>query len=182
MKRASLLLLTLAMVLLPLGTVQAHVLREDHGISGVLHMPPSDEPRANEPTSLNISFGDKNGTLNLADCNCNLQVSKDGKDLAKVPLKPQAKLSAAGTYTFPAIGVYDVVVTGTPRNSAFPTFQLTYIVRVASDVRTTASLERKNSNTVLLIVSFGVLAGIALLANAGMRDGGRYSKNGSLRK
>lgn len=176
MKHVSLLLLTLAIVLLPLGTAQAHVLREDHGISGVLHMPPSDEPRANESTDLYISFGDKTGALNLADCNCNLQVSKDGNQLATVPLRPRAKLSAAGTYTFPTVGVYDVVATGTPKNSAFPAFRLTYIVRVASDVRTTASLERKNSNTVFLIVSFGVLAGIALLANAGLRDSGRYSK------
>jgi hypothetical protein len=179
----SVLALAAVLVALPgigLGTASAHVLKQSNGISGVLHIPPDDNPKAGEVTTLGISFGDKTGAFGLQDCDCKVAIAQDGKTLqtvVPVPALEGATLDSYSKVTFPKVGVYDVVATGTSKTGAFPTFKLDYAVRVASAAggdlaSTTAS---SSTNLTPIIIGLGTFALIAVVAYGAIGQGGRYA-------
>ncbi|MDB5170988.1 MAG: hypothetical protein JWO35_682, partial [Candidatus Saccharibacteria bacterium] len=132
---ASLALVLLLAVSVAGGVAQAHVSKQNNGISAELHIPPGDSPKAGEPTRIRISFEDKKGSFRLQDCDCKINLEQSGKVLQTSILEPATKgatLDSFSTITFPRVGVYDIVVTGSSKNGAFPSFKLDYQVRVAS--------------------------------------------------
>lgn len=144
------------------GQVAAHVLKQDHDISGVLHIAPDDAPVAAEPTVLDVSFGDAKNAFNLTNCDCQVMVKKDTRAVQTVTLRPSlagSTLNSTATVQFPVIGVYDVIVRGSAKDGSFPAFQLDYPARVA----TTAGGSRASSNNVIIVVIIG-LGGLAILS------------------
>ncbi len=163
------------------GVAKAHVLKQNNGISGVLHIPPIDEPNAGELTKLDISFGDQTSGFNLQDCDCKVSIARDGKILQTVLPEPAlqgATLESVSRVTFPKVGVYDIIATGSDKAGTFPSFKLTYTVRVASGegaVTTSPVKSMTNSGPTMLIVGVGSFAVLAMLAFVAIGQGGRYT-------
>jgi hypothetical protein len=160
----------------------AHVLKQDNGISGVLHIPPEDDPSAAQPTELNLSFGDARDAFSLADCNCTVVVktSTGAGSIARVvetaPLHPyysDSTLDSKTSVTFPTIGVYNVIVKGSARDSKFPAFQLDYLVRVATSADGSTA-PANNNGTAVVFISVSSLIILGMIAYTNMRVGGRY--------
>ncbi len=159
--------------------VMAHVLKQDHGISGVLHIPPEDNPQAGETVRLNVAFADKKNSFSLANCDCRAVIKLNGKTMQTVPLRPYfsgSTLNSTSTVTFPAIAVYDVALLGTSRNNSFPAFQLNYLVRVATSATSPAAASDTTKGASVIIIAAGSLAILALFAYVAIASGPRYKK------
>ena len=153
------------------GLALAHVLKQDNGISGELHIPPDDHPVAGQPTQMDESFGDQQG-FSLPDCDCQMAVKSQDKVIQTVALKPffkGATLDSVTTVQFPSIGNYDVVVTGSAKDHKFPAFKLDYPVHVATAVKAKSS---NSANNVLIIgiVCLGFVLAIAAIPRHRHRD------------
>lgn len=176
----TLLVLALVMVITvtSAGTASAHVLKQNNGISGVLHIPPDDNPKAGEVTTLGISFGDKPGAFSLQDCDCSVAIAQNGKTLQTVTPAPAlagATLDSYSKVTFPSIGVYDIVATGSSKSGAFAKFTLDYVVRVATDVNGGAVPVAKSTSVTPIIIGLGSFGLIAVVAYGAIGQGGRYT-------
>lgn len=162
------------------GSASAHVLRQNNGISGVLHIPPNDDPTAGVPTKLGVSFANKTRNFSLQDCNCTVALQLDGKTVqtaTPTPALAGATLDSFSTVTFPQVGVYTVHVTGSSKTNVFPDFTLDYPVRVATDARGGMANVTKTSNGSMtpIIIGLGSFALIAIVAYAAIGEGGRYA-------
>ena len=179
-KIASILGLGLGVLLIvsygTVGLAAAHVLKQDNGISGVLHIPPEDNPAAGQSTELDESFGDAKDAFTLQDCNCGVVVRQGNRVLQTVKLTPHFSDSTLdakfATVRFPSIGIYDVIVQGNAKNGAFNNFTLDYLVRVA--VSANGSSASSSNGTQVLILGAGALAILGLFAYTYIRAGGRY--------
>lgn len=132
--------LALAGGLLSAGVAWGHQVQISGTVGGTLHIEPNDTPRANEDTLLWVALTRQGGTaVPLRDCDCTLSIytSPNPEPLAQPPLRP---ISAEGydaipgaNFTFPAVGAYTVVLTGSPQGEAdFTPFELSYSVTVAA--------------------------------------------------
>jgi hypothetical protein len=176
--------LKLSLVMLPLlllaapGIASAHVLKQDNGISAVLHIPPEDNPEAGQVTDFDLSFGDASNAFSLPDCRCQVTVkNSNGKTLYQTVPKPAQQgdtLDSVVHFNFPTIGVYNLTVSGSAIHGNFKTFQLDYLIRVATSVNGPALATGSGQGSEVLIISVGSLAILAMFAYTGMRAGGRY--------
>lgn len=181
MAKVSQVILSASLVLLVMigasGISRAHELEQDTGISGVLHIPPVDEPKAGQQTQLFVSFGDKLDRFNLTDCNCTMTFEKGGKTLQTVPLRPQiagATLASVTDYEFPSAGDYGISVKGHATNEQFPDFSLPYDVTVENSAENGALSTKKNNSSSVGLLGVGAIALIGVFCYAGIKDGGRY--------
>jgi hypothetical protein len=156
------------------GTASAHVLKEDQGVSAVLHIPPDDSPAAGEPTELDLSFGDDAHTFSLPDCNCQVIITQGTRTVLRTVPKPAvegATLDSIITVTFPEIGVYNVGVTGSAKQGTFHSFKLNYVVRVATVANGTRTAAGHGGE--IAIVGLGSIAILSLLAYTNLHARGR---------
>lgn len=155
------LILIAALPLITIITVTpavAHVLKTDNGITAVLHIPPEDNPVASQPTELDFSFSDNKNAFNLNDCNCQVAVKSNGKVLQTTSIRPAlagATLEGVAKVQFPAVGVYDLVVTGSPKAQNFASFQLDFLERVTGSANGVPATSGNGSS--VLIISAGSL-------------------------
>ncbi len=162
-----------------LGVAQAHVLKEDNGISAVLHIPPDDNPKANEPTQLYLAFGDASNKFSLQNCDCQVIVKNNGQTVQTEVPQPAlagASLNSKVTITFPSVGVYDVVANGKAKDASFHAFQMNYLVRVATTATSVDNTSHKAASaSSVLLISGGSLAVLGLFAYNSIKHGGRYA-------
>jgi hypothetical protein len=177
------LLLSLPVLLIVVfGTTSlasAHVLKQDNGIDGILHIPPEDNPEAGQPTEMDEAFSDQQNRFSLPDCDCMMSVMSNGKVLQKVALQPYfsgSTLDSKATVQFPSIGIYNVSVTGSAKDHKFPNFTLDYLVRVAVNANGTGATANDGGD--VLIIGVGALAILGLFAYTGISAGERYKKKG----
>lgn len=152
----------------------AHVLKEDNGIYGVLHIPPDDSPSAGQQTDLSMSFGDAQDAFLLQDCDCRVVIKKDGATVQRTGLKPSrpdSTLAGDAFVNFPSVGVYEVLVEGSAKDGAFADFKLDYTVRVAVAIGQPAAASKGAD---ILIIGAGALAILAMVATMQIRQGRRY--------
>jgi hypothetical protein len=139
------LLFTLAIALAGFSGVEAiaHETQIDETVGGTLHIEPNDVPRAKKPALAWFALTRRGGQpIPLADCDCRLAVYSNSASEGDKPLAtPGLKAVDAGGYrdipaaemTFPAVGRYELVVTGKPTEKAdFQPFELSFEVTVAS--------------------------------------------------
>lgn len=108
----------------------AHVLATDGDQGAVLHILPDDDPTAGVPTTYELAFsGSKN--FSLRACDCSISYKLDGAVIDTTQLTPISNATSSNEYTFKRAGVYELVVTGMPKQGgAFAPFSLDYSVRV----------------------------------------------------
>ncbi len=127
---------SLFLLVLPIYSVSAHVLKVDDNISALLHVEPNDDPVAGEQSSFFFEFKDKTNQFKPENCDCTFSILENGKQLYFQPLFQNntnpSLTNASVFYTFPQRDVYVVQVTGKPlMPTAFQSFTLTYDIRVA---------------------------------------------------
>ncbi len=157
------------------GLAAAHVLKQDNGTSGVLHIPPEDNPQAGQPTELDIAFGNQANAFSLQDCVCKVMIKSNDQVLQTVQLEPYASgatLDSKATVRFPAAGVYDVIISGSAKDGRFHAFQLNYLVRVTG----VANAPGTNNGASVIIISAGSLIILAMIAYSAVKAGQRYQR------
>ncbi len=159
------------------GLASAHLLEQNNGISAVLHMPPDDNPQAGQITKLYLSFGNSANQFRLQNCTCQVSIKNNGRTLLTTTPQPAqngAPLNSVASITFPAIGVYDVIVIGSAKNGEFQAFQLDYLVRVATATASRSTMTQNSGGTALMI-SAGSLLILGIFAYIAIQHGSRYS-------
>ena len=136
----------LSPVLLPqthlLGAI-AHEVEISADVGGTLHIEPNDTPRAGEEILAWVALRTEGGqSINLEDCDCQLTVYTQPKQADAAPLLSPELTAVEGDsaqdipgaeFTFPSVGLYTLVMTGEPKQTAdFSPFELTFDVTVAA--------------------------------------------------
>ncbi len=174
LRPASLALATLVLVVLATSQpVSAHVLKEDHGISAVLHIPPEDNPKAGTESQLELSFADSRQAFTLNHCRCQVSLKRSEKIIQTAALTPSGNSSSVGTanVNFPVIGNYEVAIAGTATDKSFPAFDLEFPVRVTTSIEG-GGLNSKGLS--IIAIAAGSLVMLALLAYSVIAAGSRY--------
>jgi hypothetical protein len=134
--------------------VSAHVLKVDGTIGAVLHIDPNDSPEAGTPASIFFDLKDSSGKFSIEKCACAVTITENGKTVFTRNLISLA----AVTFTFPEIGLYDVSLSGLPKDGAsFDAFKLSYDIRVETANETANTQNNKNffQEHITHIVLFG---------------------------
>ncbi|MGF1460374.1 MAG: hypothetical protein ACFBSG_15275 [Leptolyngbyaceae cyanobacterium] len=131
-----------ALLALPPGTAQAHQVQISQDVGATLHIEPNDIAQAGVPTQLWFALTRAGGTvIPLADCDCRLDVyDSQGAPVATPELTPTSaegyEAIPSATVTLPAVGTYDLVLSGQPQSSVdFAEFELSFEVTVARAAR-----------------------------------------------
>lgn len=141
--------LILFLLLLIVGSfntpVYAHILLTDGSIGAVVHISPDDDPIVGENADFFFEFKDKDNRFLPQNCDCRYEIKNGDQVIASGDLFASATNpsleNASFSLVFPERGIYNISITGTPKNSdEFNQFQLTDSIRIE---RTTQS----NSNT-----------------------------------
>jgi len=115
--------------------VTAHTLRVDGSIGVLLHADPNDAPVAGQVTSFFVSIQDKSGKFNIFVCNCTLTIEKDSREVIAFPI-PSNGFHQQIEYSFPASGIYKVIVAGNPTNPGeFQSFKTTFAYYVSGSLQ-----------------------------------------------
>lgn len=117
----------------------AHLIKTDGDIGATFHLEPNHNPRSGEPAQTWFALTQSGGeSVSLDDCDCQLQVFRGGDRSEAIATPTLTAISTEGykdipgaEVIFPEAGVYDLVLTGSPQNSAnFEPFSLNYEVTV----------------------------------------------------
>ncbi|MBW4062159.1 hypothetical protein HJC99_06310 [Candidatus Saccharibacteria bacterium] len=146
--------------------VSAHQLATNNGMSVILHVNPNDTPVAGGVSGLEFYFipVSANTVFKLSDCHCQVRVKDGSKTLVDAPLGGMTSGQSQGVanVTFPRLGVYAVMVTGTSKSGQFASFSTSYELRVdvwdSSSVSASVKLER----IVILAVAVLSLVGVGI--------------------
>lgn len=134
----------------------AHELATDDAIGVVLHVDPVDDPIAGKPSSFFFDFDDRDNKFSLDHCHCTVTIRQNGITLVSEQLRETNISAASATYTFPATGVYQIVVNGVPQpQNAFQPFTVSYDIHVNRQV--TANLTARSGWVIAVVVGLGSL-------------------------
>ncbi|MEB3272632.1 MAG: hypothetical protein ACO4AI_03060 [Prochlorothrix sp.] len=150
----------------------AHQIQIDRGVGATKHIEPNDTPRSGEPTRIWFALTRRGGqVIPLDHCDCTVAVYAQPRqaDSPPITLPTLEPYSAEGytdipaaTVTFPQVGAYELVLSGTPQAgieeaAQFEPFQLNFDVTVAQGTTvpvpelatppTTASASNLSSNS-----------------------------------
>ncbi len=133
------LLLVATVMALP---ASGHKTEVSGDIAGTWHLEPNHSPRAGEPARVWIALTQQGGkAIPLEQCDCQLTVydanQAGSPPVMALPLQamsPENFQSIPGAeVTFPTVGEYRLVLTGSPRaNAVFTPFELSYTTVVAA--------------------------------------------------
>ncbi len=172
--------LYLALLLLPVASVSAHVLEADGSIGAVMHISPDDDPIVGEPATFYFEFKDKQGKFRSESCDCMFKVLKNEQEIFSEKLFQNSTAtgldSALLSYTFPEKNVYQIKLSGSPKNDGdFQAFNLGYVLRVERGV---GDPPKKSDTWQIAIFGLAVIVFLALFVYrkfAGNRTG-KYNK------
>ncbi len=167
-----------APAVLPLSA-SAHILETDGTIGGVLHIDPNDAPVADSPAHFFFQFKNSAGDFNLAQCDCtiSIQYPENPATLFSLHLLNGTTTNLLGSsispliapdtlsffYTFPQRAVYIVTVNGTSTNTSFPSFVLSYDIRIDTQAPPSAApslwqqlLQEHLTHLIIVVVGIGI--------------------------
>jgi DMSO/TMAO reductase YedYZ heme-binding membrane subunit len=140
----------------------AHTLRVDGSIGVLLHADPNDAPVAGQVTSFFVNIQDNSGKFNIFVCNCTLAIEKDNREVAAFPI-PSNAFHQQIEYSFPASGIYKVIVAGNPTNQGqFQSFKTTFAYYVSGSLQ--AGNEPDTNPLQDYFPFIFLIAGLAILA------------------
>ncbi|WP_017299133.1 hypothetical protein [Nodosilinea nodulosa] len=127
--------------LVPLAA-HAHKTEVSGDVAGTWHLEPDHSAKAGEPAQVWVALTQQGGrVIPLDQCNCNLAVYRanqtDGPPIMQPVLKamsPESFENIPGAeITFPEVGEYRIVLTGSPKaTETFSPFELSYTTVVAA--------------------------------------------------
>jgi len=143
--------------------VDAHDLKTDGSIAGVLHINPADDPIAHQAATFIVYFNDTTGRFSIDHCICLLQLSQNNHLIYQSPLSPIAPGLSQNDYTFREDGSYTLVISGRPKqDSDFQTFMLQYPVSVETGVYAADSQSNNSTLRMSIITILILLQGFGL--------------------
>jgi hypothetical protein len=170
--------------------VLAHNVQIDDQVAATFHLEPNHNPKAGEVAKLWFALTKKGGeAIALADCDCQLMVQQKDQLVATPSLSAldveKYKGIPAANYTFPAVGLYNLRLSGRPKaGNGFNPFNLNYEVTVqagnkVSEIspkgQTENPPEEGNRPVNLLPIALGVGA-IGLIATLSLLLGGKRNE------
>jgi hypothetical protein len=160
------------------GSASAHELKEDNGISAVLHIVPDDNPKSGEDTLFYFYFSSQQPGFDLGYCKCQVSWQASDARLRSVPVTPEGNSQDNGyaTLSFDEPGVYDVVVRGLAAADPSHGFELTYRVRVTPGTAAAAAAARRMAGWQIVLLSLSSLVITGVVAAEGIRRGSHYQK------
>jgi hypothetical protein len=163
----------------------AHNVKVDDQVAATFHLEPNHNPRAGEAAKIWFALAKKGGeAIPLADCDCTLTVRQKETVVATPVLSAldveQYRGIPAATFTFPAVGLYSLRLSGKPKTTGFNPFNLDYEVTVQAGKvsetlpkgQTENSPEEVNRPVNLVPIVLGVGA-IGLVAALSLLLGGK---------
>lgn len=180
MKRLSLIiamsLLVVIITCFKVAVVSAHELETNNNVSVVMHIPPSDNPEANQRTMLNFFFGNDSSSFRLEDYTVEAHVGIDSNFVQVSPVVPAysgANVDGVAFVTFPKVGTYKIELVGTDQKNRRQDFVVEYVVNVDRSATGDGQTTKNKSGTVILFGST-VLVAVIMLAIQQIIDGRRY--------
>lgn len=132
-------LLVSSLAMLP---AQAHKTEVSGDVAGTWHLEPNHSPKAGEPARVWVALTQQGGqVIPLEQCDCTLAVYATSQAGAEPVLQPSLQAVSPERFqnipgadiTFPDLGEYQIVLTGSPRAAAtFAPFELSYTTVVAA--------------------------------------------------
>jgi len=161
------------------GTTSAHELKEDNGISAVLHIPPDDNPKSGQDTLFYFAFSSQQPGFDLGYCKCQVSFQASDNRLNTAPLTQDVSdpLSASASLTFDKPGAYNVIVRGQTGTSADSTFSLNYLVRVVAGTSAAQTAARQTASWQVILLGVTGLVIVGVIASEMIRRGSRYTKD-----
>lgn len=153
MKRTVLFMLIGIGLLVP-TRASAHVLLSDqYKQSGaVLHINPDDDPVAGEPSGLFFDIQDK--AVNQENYSFSLSIEQDTQRiLAPITIQDSGIYAS---YTFPAQGVYKIILSAEPVNIANKPLVFVHTQRISRGIQSGAAIQKTH-----LWAEIGVIAGLS---------------------
>jgi len=121
---------------------QAHELKIDGNVGGLLHLEPDDTAKVGLPETAIFRVVKRGGEpLFLEQCTCILTVYQGDRKLSQTRLVPSTIPAASMGWTagfpsaqvkFPSEGSYSLVLSGTPASGGFPPFTLRWEVQATN--------------------------------------------------
>jgi hypothetical protein len=113
----------------------AHNVKVDGQVAATFHLEPNHNPKAGEVAKIWFALAKKGGeAIALGDCDCVLTVRQQDRVVATPPLSAidveQYRGIPGATFTFPAVGLYGLRLSGKPKMTGFNPFSLDYEVTV----------------------------------------------------
>lgn len=141
-------LISLSSALLPTRTVRAHEVEIEGDVGATLHIEPNDTPKAGEEVLAWFALTRPGGeTIPLENCDCTLAIYAQPEDQPYEGETPnlEPELSAVdaeiyqdipgATLTFPSVGTYTMVISGTPKQEGdFTPFSLAFEKTIAAGI------------------------------------------------
>jgi hypothetical protein len=132
-------LLLSSLAMLP---AQAHKTEVAGDVAGTWHLEPNHSPKAGEPARVWVALTQQGGqVIPLEQCDCTLAVYGTNQSGAAPIAQPSLQAVSPERFqnipgadiTFPELGEYRIVLTGSPRAAAtFAPFELSYTIIVAA--------------------------------------------------
>ncbi|MGB3138113.1 MAG: hypothetical protein WBG38_11710 [Nodosilinea sp.] len=121
---------------------QAHKTEVSSDVAGTWHLEPDHSAKAGEPARVWVALTQQGGrVIPLDQCDCKLAVYRASQAEGPPTMQPVLKALSPESFenipgaeiTFPEVGEYRIVLTGSPRtDAAFAPFELSYTTVVAA--------------------------------------------------
>lgn len=165
------LIVLLLLIVGPFNTpVYAHILLTDGSIGAVVHISPDDDPIVGENADFFFEFKDKDNKFQPQNCDCQYEIKSGNRIVASGDLFASATNpsleNASFSLIFPERGIYNLSITGTPKNSGdFNKFKLTDSIRIerTSQSKSTTQADNFFTSHYLHFFVFGAGIGIFLI-------------------
>jgi hypothetical protein len=142
----------------------AHFSANDKNVTVVMHVKPDDSPIPGQPVTLYFLVNDPDNPFKLSQCDCNLSITEQGKQIFSQSLHMQAETKPSiweiqVPFNFPKKDTYKIELIGNPVDSAvFQPFVVSWDFTVTQSPEEPFPLQK----TLLFLVS-GVGIGIVIL-------------------
>lgn len=180
LKRLLLSLLVVGLVTLSIGQgrAAAHELKENNGVSAVLHVPPDDNPVSGKQTLLYFGFDSNNPTFNLAYCKCQVSFQASDNRQQTTPITPDSEDPTNGyaNVTFEKPGAYVLKIRGLASDQPDDYFNFEYTLRVAAGATAAETLSRKTASLQVILLSVTALVILGAAASEMIRRGDHYGR------
>ncbi|PSR18924.1 hypothetical protein C8255_04900 [filamentous cyanobacterium CCP3] len=127
---------------------QAHKTEVSGDVAGTWHLEPNHSAKAGETARVWVALTQQGGrVIPLEECDCNLAVYRANQKASAPVMQPTLTAMSPESFenvpgaeiTFPEVGEYRIVLTGSPTNdAAFTPFELSYTTVVAAGSASTA--------------------------------------------
>lgn len=160
--------------------VHAHVLKQDNGVSVMLHIPPYDHPAAGVNTNLEVSLALANDPLDISGCSCSVLIQNNNMNIATIPIEASEMDANRGlaSFVFPNSGVYTAIIEGSSLKDIHYRFRVSYqlIVAPSSAQTSQSTMTKKILPVSIIVIGIGSFAVFCVLVVVRIRTRGLFSK------